>query len=168
MPSNEDDRVLVGTPVRLQRDAGQVERAEQVGVAELGRQAHPEDVERGERPVGVHGEMRHGMLAHQRLEVRPHRVAALGEHSGPLVEDLVEDHDALIRQADLVRVGVQQRPAHVTGVPVLDGRVQLAADVLDRLLDARQERLESREDRLDRHREGSHPAIDHGPARSPA
>ncbi|MDT4920681.1 MAG: hypothetical protein QOI15_1583, partial [Pseudonocardiales bacterium] len=37
------------------------------------------------------------------------------------------------------------------GVPVLDLRVELAADVLDRLADARQQRLQQREQGRDRH-----------------
>ena len=45
------------------------------------------------------------------LEVGPHRVGALGEDPVALVEHLVEDLHALVGQADLVGVGVHQRPA---------------------------------------------------------
>ncbi len=100
----------------------------------------------------VHGELRHVVLAHQLLEVRPHAVGALGEDALALVEYLVEDHDALVGQADLVRVRVHEGPADVAGVPVLDGGVELAADVLDRLLHMREQGLELWEDGLGRHR----------------
>ena len=102
--------------------------------------------------MGVDGELRDAVLAHQRFQVGPHAVGALGEHALALVEHLVEDHDALVGQPDLVGVRVHQRPADVAGVPVLDGGVQLPADVLDRLLDVREKRFQAREDRLDRHR----------------
>ena len=102
----------------------------------------------------VDGELRHPVLAHQGLEVGPHGVGALGEGVGPLVEHFVEDHDALVGHADLVGVGVHQRPAHggVAGdVPLLDGGVQLAADVLDRLAHLLEQRLERAEDGLSGH-----------------
>ena len=65
-----------------------------------------------DRAVRVDGELRHAVLAHQRLQVGPDRVGALGQHVGLLVEHLVEDLDALVGQAHLVRVGVHQRPPH--------------------------------------------------------
>jgi hypothetical protein len=64
----------------------------------------------------------------------------------PLVEHLVEDHQALVGQADLVGVGVHERPVDGDALPRLDLGVQLAADVLDRLLDLRQQGLETGEE----------------------
>ena len=129
----------------------EVQRVQQVGVAELGGERDAEQVERADRTVRVDGELADAVLAQQRLEVRPHRVGALGQGVVALVEDLVEDLDALVRQPDLVRVGVHQGPVDVDGVPVLGARVQLTADVLDRLADPGQQRLQAREERLDRH-----------------
>ncbi len=151
MAAGQHDRVVLGAVAGLQRDAGQFERGQHVGVAELGGEGEPEHVERLHRPVGVHRELGHAVLAHQRLQVRPHAVGALGEDALLLVEHLVEDHDALVGQSHLVGVGVHERPADVAGVPVLDGRVELAADVLDRLLDVREESLQAWEDRFDSH-----------------
>src|SRR5580700_3179531 len=91
------------------------------------------------------------MFAHECLEVGPHGVGALGEHAVALVQHLVENLDPLVGQPDLVGVRIAQRPPDVSGVPVLDHGANLAADVLDRLAHARQERLESREYRFDRH-----------------
>src|SRR5690606_5557830 len=63
------------------------------------------------------------------------------------------DLHALVGQADLVGVGVHQCPADGdaalglrAAVPLLDGRVELATDVLDRLLDRGQAWFEPRED----------------------
>ena len=135
----------------VQRDAGQVERGEQVGVAEFGRERDAEQVERPDRAVGVDGELRDAVLAQQRLEIRPDRVGALGERVVTLVEDLVEDLHALVRQAHLVGVGVHQRPPDRDGVPVLAAGVQFTPDVLDRLAHPGQQRLQAIEQRLDRH-----------------
>src|SRR5258708_5942242 len=152
MPAGQDDRV-VRTPVGGgERDLGQVERGEQVGVAELGGEADAEHIEGADRPVPVDRELRHVVLAHQVFEVRPDAVRSLGEHAVALVKHLVKNLDALIRQAYLVSVRVHQRPAHVGGVPVLDDAVELAADVLDGLAHQRQQRLEPGVDPLNNHR----------------
>ena len=79
------------------------------------------------------------------------RVGALGEHPVALVQHLVEDLDALVGQADLVGVRIAQRPPDVGAVPVLDDRADLAADVLDRLAHARQQRLKVRVHRFGGH-----------------
>ena len=108
--AGEHDRVVLGAVDRMQRDAGKVERREHVGVAELGGEGEPEDVEAAHRAVAVDGELRDAVLAHHRLHVGPDRVGALGEHAVALVEDLVEDLHALVGQPHLVGVGVHQRP----------------------------------------------------------
>ena len=145
VPAREDDRVLLAAPIGVQRDAREVQRGEQVGVAELGGEAHAEDVERRDGAVAVDGERGHAVLAHQRFEVGPDGVAALGQCVGALVEQLVEDLDALVGQPDLVGVRVEQRPPDIGGGPVLGDGVQLSADVLHRLGDAREERFQGRE-----------------------
>jgi hypothetical protein len=75
--AGEHDRVVLGAVAGVHRDAGQVEGVEHVRVAELGREREPEHVELAHRPVGVDGELRDAVLAHQRLEVGPHGVRAL-------------------------------------------------------------------------------------------
>ena len=59
------------------------------------------------------------MLAHQRLQIGPDRVRPLGQDPVLLVQDLVEDRDALVGQAHLVRVRIAQAPADIDRVPVL-------------------------------------------------
>ena len=118
VPAGQHDRVVLGAVRGVQRDAGQVEGVEHVGVAELGGEAEPEEVEVADRPVRVDGELRDLVLAHHRLHVRPHRVGPLGDDPVALVEHLVEDLHALVGQPDLVGVGVHQRPAHRLTAPV--------------------------------------------------
>ena len=130
---------------------GEVEGVQHVGVAELGREGQPEEVEVAHRAVAVDGELRQAALPQLCLHVGPHGIRALGEGVLTLVDDLVEDHDALVGHAHLVGVGIHQRPAGgqllaggpvPADVPVLDRGVQLAADVLDGLVDPFQQRLE--------------------------
>ena len=151
VPAGDDDRVARVAVGRVQRDAGQVEHRQQVGVAELGRERDAEQVERGDRTVRVDGELADAVGPHQRLEVGPDGVAALGQGVRPLVDDLVEDLHALVRQADLVGVRVEQRPVDGDRVPVLGARVELAADVLDRLGHLGQQRLKPVKQRFDGH-----------------
>jgi hypothetical protein len=159
VPPGDDDRVSVAPVGREQRDAGQVERGEQVRVPQFGGERHAEEVERAERPVRVDGELRYPMFAHQGFQVGPHRVGALGQDVGLFVEHLVQDLDALVRQPDLVRVRVHQRPADGRGVPVLDHRAEFAADVLDRLADPRQQRLQPAEHGLHTHNIAAYPGV---------
>ena len=161
--AGDDDRVVLAAVDRVERDPGQVEGVEHVGVAELGGEAQAEEVERADGAVAVDGELRDRALlvtlAHHPLHVGPHRVGALGDDPVALVEHLVEDLDALVGQAHLVGVGVHQRPpdrrpaglGRRGAVPVLDDRVELAADVLDGLLHRGKPRLQAREDRRDGH-----------------
>ena len=142
-----------GAVTGLQRDAREVQGRQHVRVAQLrGEGQKPNTSKADHGAVAVHGELRHLVLAHQFFEVGPHAVGALRQDALPLVEHLVEDHDARVGQPDLVRVRVHERPADVAATShVLDRGVQLTADVLDGLLHMREQGLELREDRLGRH-----------------
>ena len=146
--AGDNQRVLVGTVGRLDRDTREVKCVEHVGVAELGRERDTEDVERADRPVCIDGELRDAVFAHQCFEIGPDRIGAFDEHAVKFTEHLIQDLHALVWQADLVGVGVHQAPPDVALSPVFDERVQFAADVLDRLADAHQQRLEPSEHRL--------------------
>jgi len=122
-----------------------------VGVAELGRERDAHQVECLHGAVRVDGELREVVVAHHLLHVGEHRVGPLGKDPVTLVQDFVQDLDALVWQTNFVRVGVHQRPAHLRRVPRLGRRVQLTADVLDRLAHGRQQRLQAGEEGLDGH-----------------
>ena len=106
-----DEQVVAAAVGGPDRAAGQVDHVEEVRVRQLGREVEGQDVEVGGRAVGVDREQGQvvGPRA-QRLEVGPRRVGALGDGVGALVEDLVEDLEALVGQPDLVGVGVRQQP----------------------------------------------------------
>ena len=151
VPTGDDDGVGLVAVRGEDRDAGEVERLEQVGVAELGGEADAEQVEVADGAVPVDGELRDAVLAHEGGEVGPDGVGALGQGVGALVEHLVQDHQALVGQPHLVGVGIHQRPVHGGGVPRLDLGVQFTADVLDRLLDLSQQRFEAGVESLTSH-----------------
>src|SRR5207253_539783 len=64
-----------------------------------------------------------------------------------LVEDLVQDLEALVRQAHLVGVGVDQQPGHPVAAMGRGASAVLTADVAGGLLHLGQERLDPRPER---------------------
>ena len=150
MTARDHQGIVLSPLAGVQWDAGKIKSVQHVGVAELCREAQSEHIERSHRPVGVQGELGQPVASHQYFQVAPHRVRALGQNPVLLVQDLVEDRDALVGQPDLVCVGVAQAPPHLDGIPILHLGVQFAADVLDRLADPGQQRLQAGKDRVRR------------------
>ena len=142
VPAGQHQRVAGTALGRVQGNAGQVDEVDHVGVDELGREVEGEHVEGGGREMLLDAEERHPRRPHRLLQIDPRGVGALGHGVGPLVEDLVEDLESLVRQADLVGVGVEQEPGHLAR-PVLGvDRALLATDVARRLGHLRQQPLE--------------------------
>jgi hypothetical protein len=94
--ADDDERVGLGAPSGVQRDAGQIDALEDVGVDELGGQVEGEQVELGGRPVGVEAEEGHAAAPQLGGQVGPRAVGALGDGVVALVEQLVEDLEALV------------------------------------------------------------------------
>ena len=150
-----DQRLRCGAIGRSDGHPGEIDAVEDVRVDELGREVEGDEVELVGGPMGVDREQREPFAAHDLLEVGPGRIRALGEGIRPLVQDLVEDLQPLVGEADLVRVRVHEEPPD----PLRGGRrylgAELAADVARRLLDRGEVRLEPS------------PDIDHGEPRVP-
>ena len=119
---------------------------EDVRVDELGRQVERQDVELVGAAVGVDREQGDALPPQDLLEVGPGGVGPLGDGVGPLVEDLVEDLEALVGQADLVGVRVHQEPPDPVGGGRRDLGTELAADVARWLLHRGEVRLETSPD----------------------
>ncbi len=133
---------IVGGPLGgPDRHSGQVDQVEDVGVDQLGREVEGQDVEVPGRQVVLEGEEGHAGRAHGRLHVHPGGVGPLGGGVLPLVEDLVEDLEPLVGQADLVGVGVDQQPRHRTVGVVGNLGPQLPPDVAGGLGDLGQKGL---------------------------
>ena len=93
--------------------------------------------------MALQREQRQLLGSHERLEVDPGRVGTLGQSVGPLVEDLIEDLQTLVGQADLVGVGVGEQPRHRPGRVNRGLHAVLAADVAGRFGHSGQQLLES-------------------------
>ena len=91
-----DDQRLIRPLSGAQRDAGQIERGEHVGIELFVRQAEPEHIEVDQRMAGLQAVERDARLAHRGQHVHPRRVGALGQHVGLRVDAVVQDRHAQI------------------------------------------------------------------------
>ena len=142
--AGDHERVLGRAGRAAHRDAGEIDAVQDVRVDELGREVEREDVEVAGRPVGVDREQRHPAGPQLALEVDPGRVGALGDGIVAFVEDLVEDLQPLVGEADLVGVGVQQQPGDLVGPVLRPQAASLHPDVAGGLLHPGQERFDPR------------------------
>ena len=139
VPAGHHHRVVGGAVGGVDRDPGQVDQIEDVGVDQLGGQIEGQDVEGPGGQVVLEGEQGHPGRPHGRLHVHPRGVGPLGHRVVPLVEDLVEDLQPLVGQADLVGVGIDEQPRHRRVVVLGDLGSQFSADVAGRLGDLGQQ-----------------------------
>ena len=146
--AGHDQGVLGPALGRPDRHAGQIDAVQQVGVDELGRQVEGQQIEGLGRLVGVDREQGQMVGAQQRLEVDPRGVGPFGQGIGPLVEDLVEDLQPLVGQADLVGVRIDEQPGHPTALVVRPLSPIFATDVPSGFLDPGQQRFKLRPDRI--------------------
>ena len=139
---DHDEQVVVGPAGGVHRHAGEVDALEDVGVGELGGEVEGEQVEVAGGAVRVDAEERDAGGAELVGHVGPRAVGPLGDGALALVEDLVEDLEALVGQADLVGVGVGEEPGGLVGGVHRRLGAVLHADVASGLLHERQQALE--------------------------
>lgn len=128
--ADEDERVVVGAFGCGQRDAGEVEHFDDVGVEHFVLDAEGDQVEVAERAVGFEGVEWEVGVSESVGGVGPGAEGSFAEDAGDGVEDVVDDVDGEGRAADGVGVGKGEGYAQVGGVPVLADHVDFAADVL--------------------------------------
>ena len=141
-----DDQRFIRAIRGAQRDAGQIERGQDVGIELLIRQAETEHIEVNQRMAGLQAVKRDARLAHRDLHVHPRRVGALGQHVGLRVDAVVEDRHAQVRHAQVIDIREDQRQPIGCGIPIFDNAVKFAAGVTRRLLDERQDAVEGARD----------------------
>jgi hypothetical protein len=96
--------------------SGQIEDGEDIGVAEFIGQGDTEDIVGGQAGLGLQRKKRHAL---DRAALFPYRYPA---HSsdGPLpdlvIEDMVEDLQALVGHADFIEVGKNQTKFQIVGI----------------------------------------------------
>jgi hypothetical protein len=77
----------------------------------------------------VNRKQRNPPLAHEGLEVNPGRVRTLGYRVGALIQNLVQDLQPLIGQADLVHIGISEEPSHFAVAVLRNYRSIFAPDI---------------------------------------
>ena len=121
------------------RNSGQIHHVDQVRVGEFGREIEPDDVEVGGGPMRVNGEQGDSPLSEEFLEIVPRGIGALSHRIRPLVDDLVEDLEALVRKSDLVGVRVPKQPSDLVGGVLRNLCTSFHADISGRFGDAGQQ-----------------------------
>ena len=137
-PAADDERVALVAVAREQRQVRQIEHGQDVRGGQLVGQREADDVEVRQRPPRLERGERRPLAAQLLLAVDPGGEDALGEVLLAGVDDLVEDLQALVRHAELVEVGEGQRDARGGALEVLAHGVDLAVEVLERVLDQQQ------------------------------
>ena len=137
-PTRDHDRMLFAPLSRPHRYPTQVERVQHVRVRHFVLQREADDIKRTQRPTILQAPQRDRFPPQLRLHVLPRREHALTGHVVHAVQDVVQDAQPHVRHADVIRVGVGQRDAHVRARPVLRHAVPLPARVPGRLRNARQ------------------------------
>ena len=100
---------------------------------------HADDIERGHRRRALERQQRNPRLAHGIAHIGPRHIAALAGNALGLIEDVIENGDALVGQTDLIHVRVDHAAA-VIGIG-LGERAPLMVDIATRLLDLCEQRL---------------------------
>ena len=112
---------MLGSAIRhTQRQAGQIEHVEDVGVELLVGQAEADHVEVRQSVAGFKAIERHIGRTQFCLHVGPWRVDSLGQHVGPLVDQIVQDGKPQVAHAKVVDVREGQRNPVGGRVPILD------------------------------------------------
>ena len=138
--TGDDDRVLRATVLGPHRDAGEVEALEHVRVDELGGEVEGDHVEARRRRGGCRPRRAAPTTGRiSAVDVEPGRVGAFGERIVAFVEDLVEDLEPLVGQADLVGVGIDEEPGGEVWPVLRPEAAPLHPDVASGLLDPGQE-----------------------------
>ena len=98
-----------------------------------------DDVKRSDRSCTFKRQQRNTRLTHGVAHIGPRHITALAGNTLGLVEDVVEDGDALVGQTNLVNIRIDQA-ATVVGIS-LGKRAPLVIDIATRLLDLGEQRL---------------------------
>ena len=105
----------------MQRDAGQIEHLQQVGVVELVLQRDAEKMGFGHRRPGLQGQQRDVRPAHLVDRVHPGEIGALDPHPVSPAGQVIEDLDRLVGDGDLVGVGEAENHPQFGGVSAESG-----------------------------------------------
>ena len=127
------DERAVRTIGSAQRDAGQIERGQYVGIAHFILKRNAQYVELLNRRAGFDREQRNIVCAHLLFHVDPRRKDALAPGVVALVDGMIEDLHAQMGHPHLIGIRKQEGIAHIHVRGVLHDGTELAADIADGL-----------------------------------
>ena len=107
----DNDRVLVGTLHRMQRDSGKVERLQNVCITHLILQGDKQEILVFHRLLGFQAEQRNALFPHHAVQIRPWGIDTLTPHVLTFVKHIVQDLDAKVRHTDLIHIREQESAA---------------------------------------------------------
>ncbi len=116
MTSGSDVAALSGA----EWNPSQVEQVEGIGVERLVRQGEAEDVKSGQRVFRLERVERDVSRPHQVFHVHPGGVGAFGQRFGTLVDQVVEDLQTEIGDADIIDIGEDEGDFGLDFLPIFD------------------------------------------------
>ena len=140
--AGQHDGITLGPLVAVQRDAGQIQRLQDVGGRQLVGQRDAHRIELGHRGAALQGEQRHAPIAHEVGHVHGRQEGPLGPHALGGVHRVHQNAHGLVRLAQLV--GVRIDHAELEGGVVLHDAAPLVVQIAGRPLDASEQRLHLR------------------------
>ena len=132
--ARNDDRIVPGAVLAVQRNAGQIEELQDVGIAHLILQRNAQHVKAADWRARLQRKQRHILLTHQVRHVHPRRKDALAKRVLPLIDDIIQDAGTQMGHAHLVHIRERKRIANRHAVRILEHGIHLAAHVPGRLL----------------------------------
>ena len=137
--ASDHQRVLFCPFLRVQRDPGELQHLQDIGIAHLILQCDAEEIAFPHRPLALQRKQRDLLFPHHPVQVGPGREYPLTVHILPAVEHTVEDLQTQVAHADLVHIRKTHRETHRDAVRILFHTVDLPADISGGLLDAQQQ-----------------------------
>ena len=135
----DDHRVAVVAVRGQQRHPAQVQHVQEVGIAQLVLEAHPQQVKVAQGGAGLQAGQGLAPGPEVRLQVRGRGVGPLGPDVVLPVQDGVEQAQPQVGHAHFVQIGEQQGHPQGHGPGIFDDRVDLPAQVAAGPLDAMEE-----------------------------
>ena len=134
-----DDNMLQAVPILAENgDPAERKHIQNIGIAELILKRKADEIKMCKRIAGLERVKRDIVRAHDLLHVDPRGEHTLAPDIRTLVKQAVQDFDAQMGHADLIKVGKTKGKADIDVTLVLDNGAQLAADITAGLLHRQQ------------------------------
>ena len=130
------NRVIPCAILAAQRNPGQIEHFQNIGVAHLILKGDAQHVKAADRRTCFQRKQRNAFLTHQIGHIHPRHKNTLAERILPLVDDIVQNTRTEMAHADLVNIRERKSVADIYAVRVFEHAIHFAAHVSRRFLNA--------------------------------